>query len=72
MIADGKIKNDKYTLDDILFPKGREKLTDNDYKILFGSYNFRQAMRECFAELKFYPRSEAECLHCLPVLLAVA
>ena len=51
----GKLKYDKssriYTLEDILNPKGKEKLTDEDYKILFRSNNFRNVMFEYFSQL---------------------
>lgn len=55
MSAAGKLKYDKssriYTLEDVLSPKGKEKLTDDDYKILFRSKNFRNAMYEYFSQL---------------------
>ncbi len=61
MAEAGKLKYDKssrkYTLDDILFPKGREKLTDDDYKILFRSWSFRNVMSEYFSLLKIDPKS---------------
>ena len=51
----GKLKYDKssriYTLEDILNPKGKENLTDEDYKILFRSNNFRNVMFEYFSQL---------------------
>ncbi len=51
MAEAGKLKYDKssrkYTLDDILVPK----LTDDDYKILFRSNNFRNAMYNWFSVL---------------------
>ena len=53
MAAAGKViykSSRKYTLDYILFPEGREKLTDDDYKILFRSYNFRNVMFEYFSQ----------------------
>jgi len=64
MAEAGKLKYDKssriYTLDDILVPKGREKLTDDDYKILFRSWSFRNAMFEYFSQLKFDVKSKAQ------------
>jgi len=55
MAEAGKLKYDKssriYTLDDILKPKGKEELTDDDYKILFRSTNFRHAMYNWFSLL---------------------
>lgn len=64
MSAAGKLKYDKssriYTLEDILNPKGKEKLTDEDYKILCRSYNFRNEMLEYFDQLKFWPKTKSE------------
>ena len=61
MSAAGKLKYDKssriYTLEDILNPKGKEKLTDEDYKILFRSNNFRNVMFEYFSQLNMDAKS---------------
>ena len=62
MAAAGKVEyksSRKYSLDDILNPVGREKLTDDDYKILFRSYNFRNVLYKCFSQLKIDVKNKA-------------
>lgn len=55
MAAEGKIKYDKYTrkiTELVANDKGSYILTDDDFKILMRSYNFRQAVIKNFDELK--------------------